>query len=300
MARADGEQIVTAQHADAWNPRGTAVVPCYNAEGFIERTFDSLAAQTWPNLEILIGDDASTDATLRLCEAFAAGRPNVRIVRRDDNLGWLRNTNDLMARAGGELMFFAFHDDVIAPTYVERLVGALRHNPRAVLAFTDLEVTELDGTTQHWTFERMSRVTSGLARGFAMAQRTNGWWVPNRGLFRSWTFERIGGIKPNDAGEYSADWTWLLHMSLLGEFVRVPEVLCFKFYTKASISKAWPHDPVQRAALTRAGIREVRDSGIGAVPKALLVAYLRRRERASNREVPAFVKGIARRALRLP
>jgi glycosyltransferase involved in cell wall biosynthesis len=288
---------VTARNDTSWNPRVTAVVPCYNAAAFISRTFDSLAAQTWANLEILIGDDASTDDTLRLCEAFAAERPDVRIVRRDENLGWLRNTNDLMSRAGGELMFFAFHDDVISPTYVERLVDALRDNPRAVLAFTDLEVTELDGTTQHWTFERLTGVTRRFVRGLVMAQRTNGWWVPNRGLFRSWAFERIGGIKPNDAGEYSADWTWLLHMSLLGEFVHVPEVLCYKFYTKGSISKAWPHDPVQRAALTRAGVREIRHSELDALSKALLVGYLRSRQRRSSLNMPRFVKVMAKRAL---
>jgi glycosyltransferase involved in cell wall biosynthesis len=288
---------VTARNDTTWNPRVTAVVPCYNAAAFISRTFDSLAAQTWANLEILIGDDASTDDTLRLCEAFAAERPDVRIVRRDENLGWLRNTNDLMSRAGGELMFFAFHDDVISPTYVERLVDALRDNPRAVLAFTDLEVTELDGTTQHWTFERLTGVTRRFVRGLVMAQRTNGWWVPNRGLFRSWAFERIGGIKPNDAGEYSADWTWLLHMSLLGEFVHVPEVLCYKFYTKGSISKAWPHDPVQRAALTRAGVREIRHSELDALSKALLVGYLRSRQRRSSLNMPRFVKVMAKRAL---
>ena len=66
-----------------------------------------------------------------------------------------------------------------------------------------------------------------------------GWWVPNRGLFRAEAFRRIGGIKPNDCGEYSADWTWLLHMALLGDFVRVPELLCRKYYMAGSLSKQW-------------------------------------------------------------
>jgi glycosyltransferase involved in cell wall biosynthesis len=285
----------------AQRPLVTAVVPCYNAAEFIARTFDSLAAQTWPNLEILIGDDASTDDTYRHCEAFAEGRQNVRLVRREENLGWLRNTNDLMSRAAGELMFFAFHDDVVAPTYVERLADTLIHNPRAVLAFTDLEVTELDGSTEHWSFERLNGMRNPLVRGIVMAQRTNGWWVPNRGLFRSWAFERIGGIKPNEAGEYSADWTWLLHMSLLGEFVQVPEVLCHKHYKKGSISKAWPHDPGQRAALTRAGAREIRDSRLGVVSKAALVAYLKLRDRKTSvLRLPRFLKAIAKRTLGLP
>ncbi len=104
--------------AASWRPRVTALVPTYNGAAFIRRTLDSLAAQTWPDLEILVGDDRSTDATLEVVRRFAEEHPNTRIVDREANLGWLRNSNDLMERATGELQFFAFHDDVVAPTYV--------------------------------------------------------------------------------------------------------------------------------------------------------------------------------------
>jgi hypothetical protein len=77
-------------------------------------------------------------------------------------------------------------------------------------------------------------------------------------------FERIGGIKPHANGEVSADWVWLLHMALLGEFVRVPEVLCQKFYLRQSLSRGWTYDARQYRALRRAGIREVAASRIAA------------------------------------
>ena len=64
-----------------------------------------------------------------------------------------------------------------------------------------------------------------------MVARPETWWVPNRGLFRASAFAEVGGIHPNEQGEYSADWTWLLSLSILGEFVRVPQVLCTKYYT---------------------------------------------------------------------
>ena len=98
----------------SWRPKVTALVPCYNAAAFLDRTLYCLSSQTWPDLEILIGDDCSTDATLDVVRAFAASHPNVRVITREKNLGWLRNSNDLMAKAEGELMFFAFHDDVVA------------------------------------------------------------------------------------------------------------------------------------------------------------------------------------------
>ena len=203
------------ESADA-TPLVTALVPTYNSATFITRTLDSLAAQTWPNLEILVGDDRSTDDTLDVVRRFAEQHPDTVVVERDANLGWLRNSNDLMARARGELMFFAFHDDVVAPTY-EELVRALAANERAVLAFSDMEVHELDGTTELHVFDKLEGLTSAVERGRVMVRRPGFWWVPNRGLFRSSAFAEVGGIHPNEQGEYSADWTWLLGLSLIGE-----------------------------------------------------------------------------------
>lgn len=279
--------------AAAWTPLVTALVPTYNGAAFIQRTLDSLAAQTWPRLEILIGDDRSTDDTLQVVHRFADQRPGTRVVEREANLGWLRNSNDLMSRADGELMFFAFHDDVVAPTYVEQLVEALRRNDRAVLAFSDMNVHELDGTVHLHAFDELEGLESPMQRGRVMVRRPGNWWVPNRGLFRTSAFTRVGGIHANEQGEYSADWTWLLGLSLIGEFVRVPQVLCTKYYTSGSLSKRWPHDATQLLALRRSGIAEIRRSSLDPLRKALLAGHLRRR--IYGRRLPSGVKRVFRR-----
>jgi GT2 family glycosyltransferase len=259
---------------DNGSPLVTALVPTWNGAAFIGRTLESLARQSWPRLEILVGDDASTDGTLAVVRDFAARHPGTRVIERTENLGWLGNSNDLMARARGELMFFAFHDDVVAPTYVERLAGALRDRPAAVLAFSDMKVHEVDGTESFHSFRRLEGKCSAVGRGLVMLRRPAGWWVPNRGLFRASAWRRVGGIRPNDRGEYSADWTWLLHLALLGPFVRVPETLCDKYYQKGSISKQWPHDAAQVAALWRAGVAEIRRSPLDPWSKGVLIAPL--------------------------
>ncbi|WP_448809262.1 glycosyltransferase family 2 protein [Agromyces bauzanensis] len=279
--------------AAPWTPLVTALVPTYNGAAFIMRTLESLAVQTWPNLEILVGDDRSTDDTLEVVRRFADGHPNTRIVERDANLGWLRNSNDLMTRAEGELLFFAFHDDVVAPAYVEKLVGALRGNERAVLAFSDMDVHEVDGPARLHVFDELEGLGSAVQRGRVMVRRPGNWWVPNRGLFRASAFRAVGGIHPNEQGEYSADWTWLLGLSLIGEFVRVPEVLCTKYYTKGSLSKRWPHDETQLLALRKSGIAEIDRSSLDPVRKALLKGHLWRR--IHGRRLPGGVKRVFRR-----
>jgi glycosyltransferase involved in cell wall biosynthesis len=271
----------------------TALVPTYNGAAFIRRTLDSLASQTWPNLEILVGDDGSTDDTLSVVRRFAEDHPSTRVIERDVNLGWLRNSNDLMRRARGDLMFFAFHDDVVAPTYVEELARALSDNEGAVLAFSDMVVHELDGTERVHEFDEMQGLSAAIDRAAVMVRRPDDWWVPNRGLFRTSAFEQVGGIHSNQQGEYSADWTWLLSLSIVGGFVRVPHVLCDKYYQAGSVSKQWPHDATQRQALRRSGIAEIKRSSLSPAQKRVLTGHLWRRVLGSR--LPFGVKGVFRR-----
>lgn len=282
-----------------WVPVVTAILPCYNAEAFLSRTLDSLSAQTWPNLEILIGDDASTDGTLRIVEAFAEERGDVRVIARKQNLGWIGNTNDLMANASGELMFFAFHDDVVSPTYIERLVLALQHNSCAVLAYCDLDVTSADGIHKFAVFDWASRHRSPLARGYSMATKVRGWSIPNRGLFRSEAFHRIGGIKRHDEGEFSADWPWLLHMAIIGEFEWVPEPLCQKFFQKNSISRNWERSADEQISVVRSATREIRISNLGLIAKFFLIVYLRLRQAKiwASSQIPQSLKNFVKRLI---
>lgn len=275
-------------------PLVTALLPSYNAEAFIRDTLDSLVAQSWPNLEILIGDDCSTDRTPEIIQEYAERHSNIRILERGKNLGWLGNCNDLMENARGEMMFFAFHDDVVAPEYVSSLVKALKNKPEAILAFSDLELVDPDGTRELLECAEMSKVENATLRGLMIARRRSNfhWWIPNRGLFRKNAYERIGGIPKSEFGEFSADWTWLLHMSLLGPFIRVPETLCFKRYQKSSLSINWHRTPVKYRGLARAGIREVRRSDLSFTGKFLLCGYLRYRIIGSK--IKSLVKGQAK------
>ena len=212
-------------------PRVVACMPAWNAEDFIDQTLNSLAAQTYPNLHILISDDASTDTTGAICQRFAGRHKNVEYHRQPENLGWIGNVNALFKLAQGDYLFFAFHDDPLEPRYVASLVDALEHNPAAILAYTDTHVgdrqfsyTEVDGVSDR--FERARRIIHMHGR----------WWIPNRGLFRAMAVELTGGMRRHLGGELRADLPWLLHLSLLGEFVRVAEPLVTKVFRDKGVS----------------------------------------------------------------
>ena len=119
-------------------PKVSALVPVWNSAEQALELLDALAAQTWPNLEILVGDDASPDGrTPELLRAWAEGRGNVVLILREDNLGWVGNYNDLMQRASGDFVFFAGHDDLVPPGYVARLVRAAQDAPDAARVYGD-------------------------------------------------------------------------------------------------------------------------------------------------------------------
>jgi glycosyltransferase involved in cell wall biosynthesis len=209
-------------------------MPAWNAELFIEQTLDSLAAQTYPNLHILISDDASTDATSAICQRFAERHGNCEYHRQPDNLGWLENVNALLRLAQGDYLFFAFHDDPLEPHYVARMVDALQRNPAAILAYTDIHVGD-----RQLSYTEVDGISDRCERARRIIHKTGHWWIPNRGLFRAKAVELTGGMRRHLGGEYSADWPWLLHLSLLGEFVRVAEPLVTKVFREKGVSTQW-------------------------------------------------------------
>lgn len=247
--------------AQAALPRVIACLPAWKAEAFLLPTLESLAAQAYPNLHVLVSDDASPDGTFALCQRFAEGRPNFEVHRQPHNLGWIDNVNWLLDRARtADYLFFAFHDDPLEPGYVSALVNALERSPGAVLAFTDA-VVDFRGENEAWVRTQSYTALDGLdtarSRLAVLAQRTGLWWLPNRGLMRASAVRRVGGMRRHLAGEFCADWPWLLHLSLLGAFVRVPQALVRKVWSHEGLSKSWRWGAHRRIAVTLACFTEI-------------------------------------------
>lgn len=255
-------------------PRVVALVPAWHAETIIAATLDALAAQTCPNLEILISDDASPDRTAAICERYAARDARFRVIRQPRNLGWTGNVNALLSAARGDYFLFAFQDDVPEPDYIERCVAALEAHREAILSFSDIVLVHQDGRREHKAYPDLDGLADRLARARRVARRDGSWWIPNRGVFRARAARAIGGLRRHLAGEFSADWPWLLRMSLLGEFVRVPERLVTKIYVPRSLSRGWRFGARSWIAVTLSAMGAVSRAEIPAGEKLALHATL--------------------------
>ncbi|MFI4936015.1 MAG: glycosyltransferase family 2 protein [Caulobacterales bacterium] len=274
-----------------------ALLPAWQAADFIQATLDSLSAQTHGALKVLVSVDLCADDTVAICERHAKADPRFRVVRQRERLGYVGNCNFLLGQASAPHVLYAFHDDILAPTFVQKLSAALDQRQEAQLAFCDLDLTDLDGKREHCVFTALDGVTSRLERGHRMLLDESPWWVPNRGVFRRAPALTIGGLKLHGAGEFSADWPWLFRLSLLGEFVRVPETLCFKYYKPASLSRSWVFSDHQYFEVGASLLRELWSSELTAGEKLALAIPLTNKMIAQSRKLadPAPAKAGGRR-----
>lgn len=220
-------------------PRVTALVGAYNAAEFVADTLRSLAAQTYGDLRVIVSVDRSDDDTAARCAAFARHDPRFTVIIQDERLGWIGNTNALLRAADGDLGFLMGHDDLVEAGYVARLVTALRDNPGAVLAFSDVEVRDAGGMDEIVRYADLDGVADAVERGRRLLAHRRPWWAAYRGLFRLDAVRRAGGLRRHLGGEIAADWPFVVALALQGGCIRVPELLYRKRYRSTSLSRQW-------------------------------------------------------------
>lgn len=113
-------------------PLVSVVILVYNSEHYLRECLDSVMAQTYPNLEVLIMDDASTDNSPAIVTSYGE---RVKYYRQEKNRGSFGNMNDGIALANGEFIAVYHADDVYESEIVERGVAALRRFPDAGAVF---------------------------------------------------------------------------------------------------------------------------------------------------------------------
>lgn len=110
-------------------PRVTIGIPTFNRAATLERAVESCRAQSYPNLEIVISDNASTDGTAELCAHWRRADPAVRVIRQLRNIGRDPNFAAVLRAASGELFMWLSDDDWLDPTYVAACARELIANP---------------------------------------------------------------------------------------------------------------------------------------------------------------------------
>lgn len=208
-------------------------LPVHNGEKYLAETIEALLGQTYRNIEVIICDNASTDATEAICRKYAAQDPRIRYFRNQRNLGAARNYNLTMEYARGEYFKWAAHDDLCMPSFIESCVEVLEREPNVVLAYPKTVIIgprgeiiddrfedqyNLRDQQPHHRYKRFTRVPLDCNAVF--------------GVMRLRVLRRTPGIGPYE----SSDRVLLGELALLGEIAEIPERLFLRrFHPGVSI-----------------------------------------------------------------
>jgi glycosyltransferase involved in cell wall biosynthesis len=195
-------------------------LPVRNGATFVAEAIDSILAQTFPDFELIISDNASTDATPEICRRYAAADRRIRFYRQETNIGAAPNFNLVFHRSSGKYFKWAAHDDLIQPTYLERCVAALEADPEAVLCQPIVEIVDGAGAREiydHGAFGTgLPRQSDRLAARLRARRCTEVFGVIRRDALHGTALI---------ADHVGADRTLLIELALRGRFLTVPEIL---------------------------------------------------------------------------
>ena len=123
------------------SPLISIVLCSYNGERFIKEQIDSLLQQSYPDIEIVISDDASTDGTQKILESFRSCS-NIYLFLGTQNRGPIENFEFAVAQAKGDYIAFSDQDDIWLPQKVQTLY---EHINQYLLIYSDSELIDESG-----------------------------------------------------------------------------------------------------------------------------------------------------------
>lgn len=103
-------------------------IPTYNGEAFLQEALNSVLAQTYKNIEVIISDDASTDNTLEIAKSFKGfvDFPVTIISHKPNGIG--ANWNNCIKNANGSFIKFLFQDDILYPDCISEMIATFEEN----------------------------------------------------------------------------------------------------------------------------------------------------------------------------
>lgn len=233
-------------------PLVSVAMAAYNAGPVLTATLESVLAQTYPRLEVIVVDDGSTDGTAAILEEF---RGRVTVIRQE-NGGIAKARNTGMARAQGELVAWMDQDDLCRPERIALQVAAMQAHPEAVLCSSDFTAFDARGpvSASHGAayYSAIGEAPAQLASLYPQEEALRVAADPERGvlrdeslrlhhgmaypaiafgnfvhpptvMFRRGAAEGIGGL--DEGLRYACDWEWMVRLARTGPFLHIARPL---------------------------------------------------------------------------
>lgn len=234
-------------------PKISVVIPCFNAAPYISAAIQSALAQDWPDLELVVVDDGSSDGSAELVQCMF---PTVTLIRQA-NQGVAIARNSGIANAQGEWIAFLDADDIWLPSKLQRQWALLQATPGARMAYTAWQV---------WPSTAPEPLPAYLAQIDGLVNNPDRWagatgWIYPQLLLDCvvWTstvlahrsvFADVGVFDP--ALRIGEDYDLWLRASRITEILRVPRPLALYRIHPNSITKSVPEKNFRALVVGRA------------------------------------------------
>lgn len=144
-------------------PLISIIIPLYNGERFIAQTLESVLGQTYPNLEIIVVDDCSSDNSCDIVRHYGVHDPRLRLIQSETNFGGpARPRNIGIENASGEFITFVDADDVWKPHKLQTQLDFLLTHPHIDMVYTPAEIIDEHGTPSPVRKQRLASFLSLL------------------------------------------------------------------------------------------------------------------------------------------
>ena len=180
-----------------YQPTISILMPVYNVEqNWLEKCIQSVQNQFYPNWELCMADDCSTDESVRpTLEKYAKSDERIKVVFRSENGHISRATNSALEIATGEFVALLDNDDELAPIAFYEVVKALNENPELDLIYSDEDKIDMQGNRFDPAFK--PDWSPDLLLG------TN--YISHLGVYRRSIMNEIGGFRPGFEGSQDYD-----------------------------------------------------------------------------------------------
>lgn len=198
------------RNTDELQPLASVIIPVYNMQDYIAETLDSVLKSDYPNYEIIVMDDGSTDNSIDIIKSYAEKSAKIKFFQQP-NGGVSAARNHAIRLSRGEYILPVDADDLISSNYMSEAVKVLRENPQIKVVCCEVE-----------KFGDKNKLKKYPPFSYRLLARKN--MIVNSAMFRKSDWEKIdGGYCEEEI--FCEDWDlWISMFETGGEFLRLPFV----------------------------------------------------------------------------
>lgn len=210
-------------------PLVSIISPCYNVAPYVARFLDSLIAQTYRNLEIILINDGATDNTGDIIQSYI---PRLKeegykvIYKEQENGGQSSAINNALKLVTGQFLTWPDPDDWLTPDSIEKRVLFLQNHPDVGLVRCNIEKIDAETGSSLGVFENNIQKAYCIENAFEKLVFVQTWFAPVAYMARSYMFDKaVSNREIYVSKRAGQNWQMMLPITYIYPMWQMPEIL---------------------------------------------------------------------------